>query len=179
MNKVRVTKQYRTETGHRLVNYEGKCAHLHGHSYLWEVTAEAPKLDERGMVVDFGDLKKAIKEAIEPLDHCMILSSEDPLVQMQYELLQRASSSKRQSVDEVKVWHSLRRGMLKAANGEPGRLLVMDFNPTAENLARWAAGMLNYELCTRMGLQHVEVVEVRVWETATSCAVWQKGLKED
>jgi len=42
---MRITKQYRTETAHRLMNYDGKCSHLHGHSYLWEVTAECDDND--------------------------------------------------------------------------------------------------------------------------------------
>ncbi len=66
--------------GHRLMDYEGKCAHPHGHNGLVEIELESEGLDRRGMVVDFGDVKQAVKRWIdENLDHRMILRRDDPL----------------------------------------------------------------------------------------------------
>lgn len=67
--------------GHRLLNYQGKCRHLHGHNGRVQLTFEVPKLDELGMVFDFGRIKHEIGRWIdENLDHRMILHREDPVV---------------------------------------------------------------------------------------------------
>lgn len=67
--------------GHRLLNYEGKCRHLHGHNGRAVITIESPDRDERGMVLDFSDIKRAISQWIdENLDHRMILRRDDPAV---------------------------------------------------------------------------------------------------
>ena len=77
---ITVTKEYRTETAHRLREYNGKCRHLHGHSYLWRVTAVSlTGLDSRGIAVDFKDLKAAMVAVLEPLDHALCLRADDPL----------------------------------------------------------------------------------------------------
>jgi 6-pyruvoyltetrahydropterin/6-carboxytetrahydropterin synthase len=67
--------------GHRLMNYDGKCQHPHGHNGKARIELESGKLDERGMVCDFGDIKKAVQTWIhENLDHRMILRKDDPMV---------------------------------------------------------------------------------------------------
>ncbi len=76
-----VTQQIHFCYGHRLLEYEGKCAHVHGHNGLAELAFESPSLDPRGMVVDFGDIKKTMKNWIdEHFDHRMLLRKDDPLV---------------------------------------------------------------------------------------------------
>ncbi len=68
--------------GHRLLDYDGPCAHPHGHNGLAEIEIEADALDRRGMVVDFGDVKRSLKEWIDgALDHRMLLRRDDPLVE--------------------------------------------------------------------------------------------------
>jgi 6-pyruvoyltetrahydropterin/6-carboxytetrahydropterin synthase len=49
------------EIAHRLVDHHGKCSNLHGHSVKVEVEIWSSKLNEMGMVIDFGDIKDAIK----------------------------------------------------------------------------------------------------------------------
>ncbi len=67
--------------GHRLLNYDGKCKYLHGHNGRAEIRLESEKLDARGMVVDFTDIKGLIGEFIDMrLDHRMILCKKDPVV---------------------------------------------------------------------------------------------------
>ncbi len=66
--------------GHRLLNYDGKCKYLHGHNARVIVTLSGESLDNRGMLVDFGDLKSALKGWIDSeLDHQMLLCRDDPL----------------------------------------------------------------------------------------------------
>ena len=75
----RVTREIDFCYGHRLLNYDGKCKYLHGHNGRAVITIEAEKLDARGMVVDFSDIKHVVSKWIdENLDHRMILHRDDP-----------------------------------------------------------------------------------------------------
>lgn len=67
--RVLVSKEFTFDAAHHLFQYEGKCKALHGHTYHLQI-AVSGFLDERGMAVDFGDLKHIYKEYLEPyLDH--------------------------------------------------------------------------------------------------------------
>lgn len=78
-----VTREIEFCYGHRLLNYEGKCRYLHGHNGKVVITLGAEELDERGMVFDFGDIKRVVATWIdENLDHRMILCRHDPVVPM-------------------------------------------------------------------------------------------------
>lgn len=67
--KVSVTKIFTFDSAHRLDDYIGKCANLHGHTYKLEVTIKG-RTDHRGIVVDFGDIKSIVNEKIiGPYDH--------------------------------------------------------------------------------------------------------------
>jgi 6-pyruvoyltetrahydropterin/6-carboxytetrahydropterin synthase len=75
----RVTREIHFCYGHRLLNYDGKCKHLHGHNGRAVITLEAPQLDALGMVMDFSRLKQVIGAWIdETLDHKMLLHRDDP-----------------------------------------------------------------------------------------------------
>ena len=77
----RVTKEIDFCYGHRLLNYDGKCKHLHGHNGKAVIVLEGQELDLRGMVVDFSDIKKHVAGWIDAnLDHRMILHEADPIV---------------------------------------------------------------------------------------------------
>ncbi|OGQ06072.1 MAG: 6-pyruvoyl tetrahydrobiopterin synthase [Deltaproteobacteria bacterium RIFCSPLOWO2_01_44_7] len=67
--------------GHRLLNYEGKCRHLHGHNGRVEIDIATEGLDKRGMAYDFSDIKQAIKSWIDKeFDHKMLLNEKDPVI---------------------------------------------------------------------------------------------------
>jgi 6-pyruvoyltetrahydropterin/6-carboxytetrahydropterin synthase len=77
----RVSREIDFCYGHRLLNYPGKCRHLHGHNGRMIVTFESSGLDDRGMVLDFSEIKRALNGWIdENFDHRMILCREDPVV---------------------------------------------------------------------------------------------------
>lgn len=120
--------------GHRLLNYSGKCRHLHGHNGRVIISLEGESLDDRGMLVDFSDIKAELRTWVdENLDHRMILCKEDPVLPILEEM------------------------------GEP--LYVIDSNPTAENIAK--------VIYDRAVSKDFPVVEVRLWETFRSCAVYR------
>ena len=75
----RVTREIAFCYGHRLLNYDGKCRHLHGHNGRAVLTLEAPQLDALGMVVDFSRIKRVVSTWIDQaLDHRMLLHRDDP-----------------------------------------------------------------------------------------------------
>jgi 6-pyruvoyltetrahydropterin/6-carboxytetrahydropterin synthase len=85
MSTIRITKEFSFEGAHALVGYDGKCKHIHGHSYKLFVTVKGtPSTDcnssKLGMLIDFTDLKKIINEAIiNKFDHAFIVKEGSPL----------------------------------------------------------------------------------------------------
>ena len=76
-----VTKQVFFCYGHRLMNYDGKCRHPHGHNGKVEIELCADTLDAKGMVHDFSEIGRVMKGWIDAnLDHRMLLRGDDPLV---------------------------------------------------------------------------------------------------
>ena len=81
---IRITKIFKFETAHSLPGYDGLCKNIHGHSYELQVTvAGYPKEDishpKTGMVMDFGDLKKIVRNTIvDKFDHSLVLRSDVP-----------------------------------------------------------------------------------------------------
>jgi 6-pyruvoyltetrahydropterin/6-carboxytetrahydropterin synthase len=95
MSKIRITKQFSFETGHALYGYDGKCKNVHGHSYKLSVTViGTPILDNTnvkfGMVIDFSDLKKIVREEIvDQFDHATVFNKNTPHVELANELRNR------------------------------------------------------------------------------------------
>ena len=95
MSNIRITKQFSFETGHALYGYDGKCKNVHGHSYKLSVTViGTPILDNTnvkfGMVIDFTDLKKIVKEEIvDNFDHATVFNKNTPHVELANELSTR------------------------------------------------------------------------------------------
>ena len=91
MNTIRITKEFSFETGHALYGYDGKCRNVHGHSYKLSVTVigkpiSKPGEVKLGMVIDFGDLKKIVKEEIvDPFDHATVFNKNTPHIELAME----------------------------------------------------------------------------------------------
>jgi 6-pyruvoyltetrahydropterin/6-carboxytetrahydropterin synthase len=95
MSKIRITKQFSFETGHALYGYDGKCKNVHGHSYKLSVTVIGTPITDTtnvkyGMVIDFSDLKKIVREEIVDLfDHATVFNQNTPHVELAEELKNR------------------------------------------------------------------------------------------
>tara|TARA_R110001632_G_scaffold67581_1_gene158687 strand:- start:1279 stop:1728 length:450 start_codon:yes stop_codon:yes gene_type:complete len=95
MSNIRITKQFNFETGHALYGYDGKCRNVHGHSYKLSVTVLGTPIDDNtnvkyGMVIDFSDLKKIVKEEIvDQFDHATVFNKNTPHVELAKELSDR------------------------------------------------------------------------------------------
>lgn len=140
-----VVKTFTFDTGHRLSNYEGKCKQLHGHTYKCEIEVFSEYLDDRGMEIDFTELKEIFNEVVDQrFDHKFLLKKGDPINEALAEALPKT--------DRSIVW--------------------VDYNPTAENIARDIFEMVKGELPRERGLK---ILEVRLWETPTSLAIVNEG----
>ena len=108
MDFIRVTKEFRFEMAHALLNHDGPCKNIHGHSYQFSVTLKGKPIKaslnpKTGMVVDFSDIKKLVSaEIILPFDHSLVLNSRTT----------------------KKVYSGL----------QDQKLILVDFQPTCENL---------------------------------------------
>ena len=82
-----VTKTIHFCYGHRLLNYRGKCRYLHGHNGKVEIELASERLDSRGMVRDFGEIKQVLQTWIDrELDHKMLMARQDPALPVLREL---------------------------------------------------------------------------------------------
>ena len=95
MSTIRITKQFSFETGHALHGYDGKCKNVHGHSYKLSVTVIGQPITDTsnvkyGMVIDFTDLKKIVKEEIvDQFDHATVFNETTPHLELANELKSR------------------------------------------------------------------------------------------
>lgn len=95
MSTIRITKQFSFETGHALYGYDGKCRNVHGHSYKLHVTVIGTPISDAsnvkyGMVIDFTDLKKIVKnEIVDVFDHATVFNKNTPHVELAKELQDR------------------------------------------------------------------------------------------
>lgn len=108
------------DSAHFLSGYDGKCANIHGHRWKIEVTAAEEELQTagqcRGMVIDFGDLKKAVKNIADSFDHAFIYEE-----------------------------NTLKAKTIEAFNEENFRLIAVPFRPTAECFAKYFFSLLSDE----------------------------------
>lgn len=106
------------DSAHFLAGYEGKCANIHGHCWKIEAVISGEKLNEdgteRGMLVDFGEFKKAVRSLANEFDHTLIFEKD-----------------------------TLRPATLAALIDEGFSLTEVMFRPTAENLAEYFFGLLS------------------------------------
>ncbi len=142
--KIRVTKQFKFETGHALYGYDGLCKNVHGHSYKLDVTVIGmPITDSRhvknGMVIDFGDLKAIVnQEIVNPFDHATVLN---------------VSTPHKEIADEME-----NRGH---------KIIRVNYQPTSEMMVLDFAEKLKSKLP-----YHLELYSLKLRETATAFAEW-------
>ncbi len=107
-----LTTEHSFDSAHFLAGYNGKCGNLHGHRWRVLLTVQSETLREdrqqKGMCVDFAELKKDLRTELDALDHVLIIEQ-----------------------------GSLRESTMKALQEEKFQVVEMPFRPTAENFARY------------------------------------------
>jgi 6-pyruvoyltetrahydropterin/6-carboxytetrahydropterin synthase len=108
-----VTKRIDFCYGHRLVGHDGVCKHLHGHNAIAEIEVRADTLDSRDMVVDFGDIKRLVKEwidreaeALQALGEPVYLLDSNPTAERIARLLFDVSRERGLAVSRVTLWET-------------------------------------------------------------------------
>lgn len=128
---------------HALHEYDGLCRNIHGHSYNLQVTLIGEIKDQAGhpkdgMVMDFSELKEIVKsQVVNRFDHSLMVNSLFPTKQI--ELLKQTTN----------------------------RVIVVDFQPTSENIVAYIAQILQQHLPS-----DVTLFSIRLYETVTSYAEW-------
>jgi len=144
MQIIRITKQFNFEMAHALFEHDGPCKNIHGHSYQLYVTVSGIPNNKtgdpkNGMVMDFSDLKKIVNPIINEYDHSTMLNK-----------------------------NSVHTDAAKN-NALFGKLNLVDFQPTCENILIDLVKRIKKELPKNIILQ-----SLKLHETATSHAEWQE-----
>ena len=136
MSVIRITKKFTFETGHALFGYDGKCKNIHGHSYKLFVTVSGKPISDNshpkfGMVIDFGDLKKIVKEEIvDVFDHATIFNKNTPHIEIGKELKEMGLN-----------------------------ILLVDYQPTSEMMVIDFAKKINSRLPDHLKLHSIKLQE--------------------
>lgn len=144
MNSViRVTREFTFEMAHVLRNYDGPCRNVHGHSYRLFVTLSGIPVKDKnnpknGMVIDFTDLKNIVlREIVDIFDHAVVVSAD------------------------------FDRDKTEMMSKTFGNTVIVDYQPTCENLVADFAGRIIKHLPSGTKLHNL-----KLYETAKSYAEW-------
>ncbi len=143
MSKIRITKEFKFESAHALLGYDGPCKNIHGHSYKLAVTVIGEPLNDttspkNGMVMDFGVLKQIVNESIvKPFDHALVLNT----------------NTKNVNSLEVKSLSE--------------KLILVNYQPSCENFLIDFAERIKNKLP-----ENIELFSIRLNETSNSYAEW-------
>lgn len=146
----RIRRYVETDTGHRVPNHKSKCRHLHGHRYRFEAEIEGDVVEvggvsDEGMLMDFSDVSKILTEKVhDVVDHAFVVYHED-----------------KQALAAL------------AMMDDDHRTVIVDFIPTAENLAKWAFEQVEPHIQSVYG-NKLRLVAMHVRETPKSTASWIK-----
>ncbi|TFG89779.1 MAG: 6-carboxytetrahydropterin synthase [Candidatus Atribacteria bacterium] len=135
MKKLRVSKEFHFEMAHALWKYDGLCRHIHGHSYKLLVTIIGEPIEDTsdqklGMVLDFSDLKAAVKEpVVDFFDHSLV------------------------------IYKKAGDYLPEEPNEMYDKVHLFDFQPTAENLVLYIAEKVKRRLPRGVDLYSVRLYE--------------------
>lgn len=143
MSRIRITKEFKFESAHALLGYDGPCKNIHGHSYKMAVTVIGEPIKDvsspkNGMVMDFGVLKQIVNDSIVKLfDHALVLNAD----------------TKNVNSDEVKSLSE--------------KLILVKYQPSCENFLIDFAERIKSKLPDQISL-----FSIRLDETSNSYAEW-------
>lgn len=108
---MQIRRHFRFESAHALPYHPGKCARMHGHSYVLEVAVRGPVQSDgpaRGMIQDFDDIRRIVREAIvDRLDHQTLNDFiENPTAEQIVLWVWRQLDSLLPGLDELVLWET-------------------------------------------------------------------------
>ena len=141
-----IRKKFKFEYAHQLINAYSDCCKdcIHGHSAVLEVFISASTLDKNEMVLDFGELKERINSLISEYDHALVMSN-------------------KHDPEYLK--------MLKKFNS---KLIIVDYNSTAENMAKDFYYRIEKLLNFKLFKNDLKLWKIRLHETDTGYAEYKE-----
>jgi len=139
----RISKEFTFSMGHRLSCHDGLCKNFHGHNYTVIIGLKSERLNPNGMIMDFGDVKAMALHYFKHLDHAMMIHSSDADKFMKLQ----------QQMPFLKV-------------------IVVDYEPTAENMSRDMFEYFSTEVAKYAG--DIKVDFITIYETDTSQATYSE-----
>lgn len=142
---LQATKIFNFEMAHALLDYDGDCKNIHGHSYRLYITVEGQPIEvfghpNNGMIIDFKKLKSIVNyRIITPYDHALVLHESSP------------------------------PKLISALKETNNKVILESFQPTCENLTLNFVSRIQNELP-----EGVYLKSVKLYETATSYVEWNK-----
>lgn len=143
MSTVRLTKEFHFEMAHLLWNYDGPCKNIHGHSYKLFVTVIGQPINDisnpkYGMLIDFSDLKSIVNsQIVELFDHAFVLKKNENFTSV---------------LENNEIF---------------GKTIILDYQPTSENLVIDFASRIKPQLP-----DNIELHSLKLYETSTSFSEW-------
>lgn len=135
---ITATRYHDFSTGHRVYGHESKCAHLHGHNYRVHFTITAQDLDSVGRVLDFSVIKAILCEWLER--------------EWDHKFLIYAADPWANDLKRL----------------DPDGVVIVGFNPTAENMARHLM-----EIAPSLLPGNVKLIKVKIDETRKCSAEYE------
>jgi len=94
------------DAAHRIVESGGRCERLHGHTWKVEVFIQGKELDERGLVIDFAELKEIASRQVRELDHQYLNPTTENIARYLFQKVQGEIDLERLKVSRVRVWEA-------------------------------------------------------------------------
>ena len=143
-NNIRISKEFKFETGHALFGYDGLCKNVHGHSYKLTVSLIGTPISDPnnvkfGMVMDFSELKTIVNRCIvDPFDHATVLNVNSP-----------------------------HKELANAMESRGHKIVRVSYQPTSEMMIIDFAHVIKAELPS-----HIQLHSLKLQETDSSYAEW-------
>lgn len=163
------TREIGIDMAHRVTNHGSKCRNIHGHRYKIELGISGKPFEtgegnpQEGMLLDFGFLKEEMMDKIDKYyDHGTTLWRQDPLV---------VATLTKEELDNADLDIADRGFYFMHPQKFWGKIVVVPFIPTAENLAKWWFEQLQKPVEVR-SQGHAILTWVKVWETPNCSAIF-------
>jgi 6-pyruvoyl-tetrahydropterin synthase len=189
-----IIKDIEIDVGHRIMQHESKCRHVHGHRLRFCIHATALKLDSVGRIVDFGVIKGVLGKWLnDNLDHVFVANPKDPVIEflksqgLRYFIMRYPAT--------IEAYKNLKDTSPRPAGSnwfqyidEMYKADMENLEPTSENIARMVFEQFLLLTQSEKSLAGIEITQLEVFETPSSSAtfnqedlhqIWGRYIKPD
>lgn len=111
------------DAAHYLPDYHGKCERLHGHRFKIVMRVAGSRVGQDGMVYDFAEMKRQLRDEVTRLDHCCLNEleeftsnppSSENIARWLYERIAPRICGEGTRLSAIEVWESPTSGVVYA-----------------------------------------------------------------